>query len=139
MLTLVDSCVWSLALRRKTPAEHWTVDHLRLLIRHSKAEIIGPIRQELLSGIRDRPVFERLREALRPFLDVGLVAEDYETAAEFSNMCRAKGIQGSPTDFLICAVGWRRQFNILTTDADFLLYQQALPISVATEDSPSQS
>ena len=133
MLTLVDTCVWSLALRRKTPPDHWSVSRLRELIRDSEAEIIGPIRQELLSGIRDRAVFERLREALQPFLDVGLVSEDYETAAEFSNLCRAKGIQGSPTDFLVCAVGWRRQFQILTTDEDFVRFAQVLPVSLATE------
>jgi len=91
-------------------------------------EIIGPIRQELLSGVRDAAQFERLATSLDAFVDVPLMAEDYVTAAKFYNLCRAKGIQGSNTDFLICAVAVRHDLSIFTTDGDFARFARCLPI-----------
>jgi predicted nucleic acid-binding protein len=94
------------------------------------AEIIGPIRQELLSGIRDQTQFHLLESSLACFPDFPLHAEDYVTGAKMFNLCRAKGIQGSNTDFLICAVAVRHDFAIFTTDDDFRLFAKCLPIVV---------
>jgi len=127
MKVLVDTSVWSLALRRRTRA-HRSVDELRTLVAHGRAAIVGPIRQELLSGIRDRAGFERLRDHLRAFPDEPIRSADYERAAECFNLCRAKGIQGSNTDFLLCAMAERVRFPILTTDEDFLSFGRVLPI-----------
>jgi len=55
---------------------------------------------------------------------------DYEEAATFFNRCRAKGIQGSNTDFLICAVAVRNEFPIFTTDADFIHFATVIPIKL---------
>jgi predicted nuclease of predicted toxin-antitoxin system len=55
---------------------------------------------------------------------------DYEEAASFFNHCRAKGIQGSNTDFLICAVAARNDFPIFTKDADFAHFAKVLPITL---------
>jgi hypothetical protein len=101
---------------------------LRLLISAHLVEIIGPIRQEVLSGIRDQSQFDTLEAHLASFSDVPLLAEDYVTAARFFNLCRAKGIQGSNTDFLISAVAVRHDFAIFTTDGDFPLFAKCLPI-----------
>ncbi len=59
-----------------------------------------------------------------------LEMEDYEESASFFKRCRAKGVQGSNTDFLICSVAARRQFGILTTDADFGSFTKLLPIQL---------
>ena len=56
------------------------------------------------------------------------MTEDYVTAARFYNLCRSKGIQGSNTDFLICAVAVRNNFAVFTTDNDFALFATRLPI-----------
>ena len=128
MRVVVDTPVWSLALRRHSPPGHGHVAELTHLIREGRVGIVGPIRQEILSGIRDRPVFERLRDHLQGFPDEVLVTGDYERAAEHFNACRAKGLQGSNTDFLLCAVAERRAWPILTTDLDFARYAQFLPI-----------
>ena len=93
MKVLVDTSVWSLALRRRSPA-HPSVDELRRLIVAGRAAIISPVRQELLSGIRGGSTFERLRDRLGAFPDELLTTADYERAAEFFNACRAKGLQG---------------------------------------------
>ena len=90
--------------------------------------MIGAIRQELLSGIKERLHFDRLRENLRAFPDSEVTSADYEDAASFFNRCRAKGIQGSNTDFLICAIAVRNEFPIFTTDEDFFHFAKVLPI-----------
>jgi len=126
---LVDTSVWSLAFRRRAPRDE-AVDELRRLISHGRAALIGPIRQELLSGIRDSGAFERLRDALRAFPDEPLATADHERAAELFNACRAAGVQGSNTDFLICAVSERQRFPILTTDADFGRFAGIVPVAI---------
>lgn len=103
-------------------------DELRRLIVSYRVTMIGPIRQELLSGIRSSEQYEALRERLRAFPDLLLRTEDYEVAAHFFNLCRSQGIQGSNTEFLICAVAAERDIPIFTTDRDFERYEAALPI-----------
>lgn len=130
MKILVDTSVWSLALRRRRPAGHPHVAELRALIDEGRVAIVGPIRQELLSGIPDRTVFERLRDDLSAFLDEPLEREDFERAAEHFNTCRARGLQGSNTDFLLCAVSERHSYPLLTTDADFGRFARVLPFAL---------
>jgi predicted nucleic acid-binding protein len=128
MKVLVDTSVWSLALRRRAGAEGPEVQELRSLVDEGRVAMIGPIRQELLSGIRTPESFERLRDHLQPYADEQLETADFERAAEHFNTCRARGMQGSNTDFLICAVAERRKLPILTTDTDFSRFAAVLPI-----------
>ena len=132
MRVLVDTNIWSLALRRAlshtNDAERRLIDTLRNLVQDGRARMIGPIRQELLSGVRDPAQFEHLRERLRPFSDEALASEDYEQAAHWSNQCRARGIAGSAVDFLLCAVALKRDWEIFTTDADFGRFAKVIPI-----------
>lgn len=129
MKVLVDTSVWSLALRRRAPA-HEAADELRRLIAHGRAGLIGPVRQEILSGVRDTAGFTRLRDHLRAFPDEAIERADHERAAEHFNTCRNAGVQGSNTDFLICAVAERHAMPILTTDADFTRYASLLPVTL---------
>lgn len=129
MKVLVDTSVWSLALRRRAP-HHAAVDELRRLVADGRAAMVGPVRQELLSGIRDRGVFEALRDRLAPFPDETVTTMDYERAAEYFNACRAKGVQGSNTDFLLCAVSWRHRMPLMTTDDDFTRYAKVIPVAL---------
>lgn len=137
MKVLVDTSVWSLALRRQSQQSRPTksveageAQELRKLISAGNVAIIGPIRQELLSGVREQAQFERLRNKLSAFPDMRIESTDYETAAMFFNRCRAKGIQGSNTDFLICAVSVRKEMQILTNDGDFTFFAKHLPIKM---------
>jgi predicted nucleic acid-binding protein len=127
---IVDTSVWSLALRRRRAQPEPEAIELADLVREGRAAIIGPIRQELLSGVSSEQQFQTLREYLRPFSDLELAVDDFEEAAAFFNRCRSKGIQGSNTDFLICAVAARRQIAILTTDGDFSHFARVLPIQL---------
>jgi hypothetical protein len=103
---LVDTSVWSLALRKKdaTESEQRIIAQLSTLILDLDLVIIGPVRQEILSGISDQKKFTTLRERLSIFEDFPITTHDYEVAAQFLNECRNHGIQGSYIDFLICAV-----------------------------------
>ncbi len=136
MNVVVDTSVWSLALRRRRSSTTAHALELAELIGEGRAAMLGPVRQELLSGVPAPQQYEALRDHLRAFPDVALVEEDYEEAAVFFNRCRARGVQGSNTDFLICAVATRRRLGILTTDTDFLHFAKVLPIQLL---SPRES
>lgn len=141
MMVLVDTSVWSLALRRKpadlSSREQALKEALSQLIREGRAQVVGPIRQELLSGLREETGFRRLRGYLRAFDDPQLRAEDYEEAAQMNNACRARGIAGSPVDFLICAVAHLREWQVFTTDRDFKRYGKVVPLNLYEAGDPS--
>ena len=132
MKVLVDTSVWSLALRRNTAdlssVDRKLVSALRELIQEGRAQIVGPIRQELLSGMREPERYRKVRDQLRAFPEPLLEAGDYEEAAQMSNQCRRRGIAGSPIDFLICAVAQRQHWQIFTTDQDFENYRKAISV-----------
>ena len=128
MMIVVDTSVWPLALRRQRASTAAEVVELAELIREGRATMLGPVRQELLSGILVQQQYETLRGHLRAFPDAALEAEDYEEEASFFNRCRAMGVQGSNTDFLIWAAAARRQMGIPTTDVDFAHFAKVLPI-----------
>lgn len=134
MNLLVDTPVWSLALRRKpadlSPREERITQALAEAIRDGRAQLIGVVRQELLSGIREEQRFKKLRDYLRAFDEPALEMGDYEEAAEMHNRCRARGIAGSTIDFLICAVASRRKWQVFTTDQDFERYGRALGLKL---------
>jgi predicted nucleic acid-binding protein len=118
---IVDTCVWSLSLRRTgqarlNPQELKTLAELRSAIRNRRAAILGPIRQEVLSGIRDKVRFSKTESLLDPFLDETIATEDYVEAARLFNVCRDHGIECGPVDILICAVAVRNGHEILTND-----------------------
>jgi predicted nucleic acid-binding protein len=132
MSVLVDTTVWSLALRRdkqqlSSRERKLTATWAELVVR-DQAKIIGPIRMEILSGISNQKMFENLRVHLASFADIVLETADYERAAELFNVCRKKGVQSSHVDMLICAVAERYSLFILTTDADFELYSHVIGI-----------
>ncbi len=130
MRVLVDTSVWSLALRRAKRVDDTTTRELGELIVEGRVALIGAVRQELLSGIKVKVQFELVREHLRAFPDLELDEADYEEAASAFNRCRGKGIQGSNTDFLICAAASRRDLAIYTTDRDFEQYAQVLDLEL---------
>jgi predicted nucleic acid-binding protein len=128
MKVIVDTSIWSLALRRDGQNENEFVQEFKNLIHDHLVQMLGPIRQEILSGIRHESQFNRLKKRLDSFPDVPILTEDYISAASFFNVCRSKGVQGSNTDFLICAVAVRSKHPIFTTDGDFERFAQHLPI-----------
>jgi len=134
MNVLIDTSVWSLALRRKNESlstnERFLVAELSELIREGRARMIGLVRQELLSGIKATEQYEKLRLHLRSFPDEVVDTSDCEEAAKAGNRCRAKGVVVSIVDILLCAVANKRLWTIFTTDPDFSNYAKVLPLRI---------
>ncbi len=132
MRVLVDTTVWSLALRRRRRAlgasDLDVVRELEALIVDGRTILVGPVRQRGLTGVRDPEAGERLRRHLRYFEDERLSTEDFESAAEFADRCLAAGVMGSPTDLLLCAVADRRGAAVFTADDDFPRYAKVVPV-----------
>jgi len=121
MKTIVDTCVWSLALRRQDPSKLTAVDlqiiaQLQEAIREGRVIIIGPIRQEILSGIRNKARFAKTQALLDPFRDEEIAAEDFVDAARLFSICRDHSVACGAVDILICAIAARLHYDILTND-----------------------
>ncbi len=130
MKIIVDTCIWSLALRRDESKLSCLVDELSELISEVRVQLIGPIRQELLSGIKSKTQFIKLKKHLSAFPDLPLHSRDFELAAEFFNLAKSKGIQGSNADFIICSLAYSHKMSIFTADKDFGSYASVLPIKL---------
>ena len=140
MEVLVDTSVWSLVLRRtkKSLSREEKSLHAELtrLIVAGKAILVGPVRQELLSGVRDEISFNRLREHLSYFDDVVIETADYERAARIANSCAAGGVASTSTECLLCAVAIGRSFAVFTTDKDFTYYAGRCEIRLHVPTTP---
>jgi len=126
MSVLVDTSVWSMALRIKASENIF----LQRLIKTNQVRIIGAIRQELLSGIKDVIQFKRLRKNLEAFPDIPISSFQYVKAAELYNTCRSKGIQASHIDFLIAAVAIEQGLGLYTYDKDFENIARVVPLEL---------
>ena len=130
MRVILDTCVWSRFLRRDRGRIDPVAREVERLVRADAVQILGAIRQELLSGAQPQERFDRLKEHLRFYPNLPLDITDDETAADYYNCCRQHGIQGSAVDFLICAASTRHALRIFTVDADFAAYARYLPIQL---------
>lgn len=78
MSVLVDTCIWSYALRRRNGLPNQQIiDALNDVIQQRKVVMLGVIRQEILSGIQHEKQFERIRERLRVFSDHRISTADF--------------------------------------------------------------
>lgn len=134
MNVLVDTSIWSVALRRRTsdlaPWQQAATRELASLIADGRAALMAPVRQELLSGISDQGRFAVLAERLRGFPDLPLGVDDWEAAARISNACRRRGVTGSLVDFALCAAAMERGLELFTADDDFGRYASVVPIAL---------
>ncbi|MEN8772256.1 MAG: PIN domain-containing protein [Akkermansiaceae bacterium] len=119
MGVIVDTSVWSLALQRRNPVNAPETEALTELIETGKAIMIGPVRQEILSGVRYTVQFDRLRSALSAFPDELLESSDFVEAARICNKCLDSGIVIGNTACLIAAIAIAREMEILTIDPEF--------------------
>jgi hypothetical protein len=119
---LVDTSVWSLALRRKntaslSPDEQKLKAKLVQAIQDGQVAMLGLLRQELLSGIKEKAQFDKVRAALDPYLYEPILTADYEYAARVFNECKSQGLEAGTVDILICAVAVRRGWEVLSGDS----------------------
>ncbi len=121
MNIVIDTCVWSLVLRRQRldTANEWVRAFHAHMGRGDAIHLTGPILQELLEGLGNTRDFDRLVEVLRPFPLVALGRDTYIAAARLRNACQRAGIQTGHIDVLIAAACIENGLPLLTSDADF--------------------
>lgn len=122
MKVLVDTSIWSLALRRKGGPAKLNDEEKRLVallveaIRDGRVLMAGPVRQEVLSGISTPEQFAEVKTKLDPFSDQPIASEDYIEAARLYNLCRRRGVECGAVDMLLCALAYRNEWTILARD-----------------------
>ena len=122
MKVLVDTSIWSLALRRKGGPVKLNDEEKRLVallveaIRDGRVLVAGPVRQEVLSGIATPEQFAEVKTKLDPFPDQPIGSEDYIEAARLYNLCRRRGVACAAVDVLLCALVYRNEWTILARD-----------------------
>ena len=120
MTVLVDTSVWSLAFRKKGPADHPKVRTLTLLIEQGEdVALVGVVLQELLQGLPSDASFRKLKTHLEAFPLLSMERQDYVLAAALRRACRKDGIAATTIDCLIAAAAIRHRCALLTTDRDF--------------------
>lgn len=122
MTLLVDTSVWSLALRRDARAEGAEVQALRAALAGNQSVVTtGLILQELLQGFSGP---RARREIIEKFSALPLIPpdrQDHIEAAELRNRCRRAGVQVGTIDALLIQLCARHDLIMLTTDRDFTL------------------
>jgi len=120
MKILVDTSVWSLALRRQTGVVNPEAIALKTIIEQGEdIYLLVIILQEVLQGIRNPKDFSVLKDYLEAFLLIELLREDYIKAAELRNHLMKKGTQVSTIDALIASTAISYGCYLFTTDKDF--------------------
>lgn len=133
MKILVDTSVWSLALRAKKPHHVSEVQILARMIQGSMdIVLLGIILQELLQGIKQEAQFKKLLKAMDAFPLLEPTREDYVDAARLTNHCRSRGIQASTVDFLIATMAIRYNCQLLSCDRDFTYIAQYSDLKLIT-------
>lgn len=119
-MLLVDTSVWSLALRRDAPSSEPEVQHLKdALLGADVVVTTGLVLQELLQGFSGAKASAQIIErfAALPLLQPS--REDHVSAAELRNACRRAGVQLGTIDALIAQLCIRHELTLLSTDKDF--------------------
>lgn len=108
MNPVVDTSVWSLVLRRPRVNEH--DPHVHAFRWHLESG----------DGLRSTKQFDRLLTFMAPYPLLDLDRQTYVAAARLQSVCRSKGINAGPIDFLIAAACSQHGFPLLTADKDFV-------------------
>ena len=127
-----DTGILSLLFRRKrrdlNSEESRLLFALEDLVKAGEIVIVGPIRQEILSGIVSPEQFQALKSRLATIDDLPMDSDTFVLAAEFFNRCRGVGVAPGHIDMMICAAAYVHSCEIFTADPDFPRYAHILPI-----------
>ena len=120
MTLLVDTSVWSLALRRDAKTQEPEVQALIEALGGSDIVVTtGLVLQELLQGFSGPKAASAIVERFSALALVQPERVDYIAAAEIRNTCRRSGVQIGTVDALIAQLCISNDLSLLTTDQDF--------------------
>ena len=129
MSIIVDTSVWSHALRRGAPSDDPQARKLAQLIEDGAGVVLlGVILQEILQGVRSPKMFAEIQEILESFPLLTLEREDFVAAAELGNRCLTRGVAASTVDIQIAAACLRHDCGLLTCDSDFTRIAACCPL-----------
>ncbi len=120
MTVLVDTSVWSLALRRDRPADSPAITGLTTALESDLVVTTGLILQELLQGFLPERTQVEIRRRFRALPAVQPTRDDHIAAADLRNACRRAGVQLSTIDALIAQLCIAHNLELLSTDRDFV-------------------
>ena len=131
MTLLVDTSVWSLALRRDGESSAAQVGALREALEGDEIVVTtGLILQELLQGFAGPHSPKDIVERFAALPSIGPDRQDHIAAAALRNVCRRAGIQVGTIDALLAQLCIRHGLTLLTTDNDFLHAAAHCPLKV---------
>lgn len=129
MTLLVDTSVWSLALRRDTVPGLPEVQALRLALEGTGVVVTtGIVLQELLQGFAGPRTARQIVESFAALPMISPDRQDHIEAAALRNTCRRNGIQVGTIDALLAQLCIRHSLTLLTTDNDFVLAAAHCPL-----------
>jgi predicted nucleic acid-binding protein len=128
---MVDTSVWSLALRRDPPLVLPQVTVLRQAL-ESEAIVVttGLVLQELLQGFAGPRARKDIIEHFGALPMITPSREDHIAAAELRNTCRRAGVQMGTIDALLAQLCIHHGLTLLTSDKDFSLAALHCPLKV---------
>jgi predicted nucleic acid-binding protein len=130
---LVDTSVWSLAMRRSATAAAPQVALLdRCLERQDVIVTTGLVVQELLQGFYGPKQRTRILKEFRVLPLIMPDLEDHVEAADLRNHCRRHGVQVGTIDALLARLAIRYGLALLTSDRDFEAMAKHVPLSLLT-------
>ena len=120
MTLLVDTSVWSLALRRDAESSEPEVQHLKEALFGADVVVTtGLVLQELLQGFSGAKASAQIIERFAALPLIQPTREDHIAAAELRNTCRRAGVQVGTIDAIIAQLCLRHELTLLSTDKDF--------------------
>jgi predicted nucleic acid-binding protein len=138
MPVLVDTTVWSLALRRRRkvldPAERADLLRLGDLIDLNQAFLTDIVCYELLCGITSASLFQQTKEYLEELPRLSTGFDEMQLAAQCFTTCAQAGIATATADLLICAVAIANMLPVYTADRDFARYAKVLPVRLLSPE-----
>lgn len=120
MMLLVDTSVWSLALRRDVVVAQPEVRYLEQALVGSQTVVTtGLVFQELLQGFSGPKARAQIIDRFSMLPLVQPDRQDHVDAASLRTTCRRGGVQIGTIDALLAQLCIRHQLTLLTTDQDF--------------------
>jgi predicted nucleic acid-binding protein len=125
----VDTSVWSLALRRDSPASSAEVQTLIRAIEAGEPILAtGLVLQELLQGFSGPKARDQILDRFSALPLLVPDREDHIRAAELRNRCRRAGVQVGTIDALLAELCIHHDLTMLTCDSDFARIAEHCPL-----------
>ncbi len=131
MTLLVDTSVWSLALRRDSTVASKEVIALQEALRGADSVVTtGLVLQELLQGFNGPKARDAILERFGALPLIQPDRQDHVAAAEVRNLCRRSGVQIGTIDALLIQLCGRYELTLLSADQDFVNASRHVPLKL---------